>query len=107
MSETKFKAHKPTGTFKIDGFQTPFRKDNDTNGGGGIIMYVRDYVNAKRRGDLESNGISCLWLEISPVRGKSILVGNMYRPPDSKIEYNDRFEDFIDIVLNEEKEFIL
>ena len=31
----------------------------------------------------------------------------MYRPPDSKIEYNDRFEDFIDIVLNEEKEFIL
>ena len=46
-------------------------------------------------------------LEISPVRGKSFLVGNMYRPPDSKIEYNDRFEDFIDIVLNEEKEFIL
>ena len=31
----------------------------------------------------------------------------MYRPPNSKIEYNDRFEDFIDIVLNEEKEFIL
>ena len=55
----------------------------------------------------DSNGISCLWLEISPVRGKSFLVGNMYRPPDSKIEYNDRFEDFIDIVLNEEKEFIL
>ena len=24
MSETKLKAHKPTGTFKIDGFQTPF-----------------------------------------------------------------------------------
>ena len=43
-------------------------------------------------------------LEISPVRDKSFLIGNMYRPPDSKIEYNDRFEDFIDIVLNEEKE---
>ena len=36
-----------------------------------INLYVRDYVNAKRREDLESNGISCLWLEISPVRGKS------------------------------------
>ena len=107
MSETKLKNHKPTGTFKIDGFQTPFRKGNDTNGGGGIIVYVRDNINAKRREDLETNGISCLWLEISPVRGKSFLVGNMYRPPDSKIEYNDRFEDFIDIVLNEEKEFIL
>ena len=31
----------------------------------------------------------------------------MYRPPDSKIEYNDRFEEFIDTVLNEEKEFVL
>ena len=31
----------------------------------------------------------------------------MYRPPDSKIEYNDRFEEFIDTVMNDEKEFIL
>ena len=56
---------------------------------------------------METNGISCLWLEISPDKGKPFLVGNMYRPPDSRIEYNDRFEEFIDTVLNEEKEFIL
>ena len=74
---------------------------------GGIIVYVRDSINAKRRGDFETNDISCLWLEISPVKGKSFLVGNMYRPPVSKVEYNDRFEEFIDNVLNEEKEFIL
>ena len=30
----------------------------------------------------------------------------MYRPPDSKIEYIDRFEGSIDIVLNEENECI-
>ena len=107
MSESKLKQHKLTGTFKINGFQTPFRKDNVSNGGGGIIVYVRDHINAKRREDLETNDISCLWLEISPENGKSFLVGNMYRPPDSKIEYNDRFEDFIDTILNEEKEFIL
>lgn len=97
LSETKLKPHKITQTFKISGFQTPFRKDNDTNGGGGIIVYVRDGVNAKRREDLETNGISCLWLEVSPPVGKSFLVGNMYRPPDSKVEYNDRFENFIDM----------
>ena len=56
---------------------------------------------------METNDISCLWLEILPEKGKSFLVGNMYRPPDSKIEYNDKFEDFIDTVLNEEKDFIL
>ena len=56
---------------------------------------------------METNEISCLWLEITPDKGKSFLVGNMYRPPDSKIEYNDRFEEFIVTVLNEEEEFIL
>ena len=56
---------------------------------------------------METNEISCLWLEITPDKGKSFLVGNKYRPPDSKIEYNDRFEEFIVTVLNEEKEFIL
>ena len=48
-----------------------------------------------------------MWLQISPDKGKSFLVGNIYRPPDSKIEYNDRFEELIDAVLNEDKEFIL
>ena len=31
----------------------------------------------------------------------------MYRPPDTKIEFNDRFEDFIDIVSDHNKEFII
>ena len=31
----------------------------------------------------------------------------MYRPPDSKVEFNDRFEDFIDVVSKEDKEFLL
>ena len=31
----------------------------------------------------------------------------MYRPPDSRVEFNYRFEEFIDSLLNEDKEFIL
>ena len=107
MSETKLKEHKLNEVFKIPGYQLPFRKDNKTNGGGGIIVYVRDGILAKRRKDLETNDISCLWIEICPKIGKSFLVGNMYRPPDSRIEFNDRFEEFIDVVSNQNKEFIL
>ena len=107
LSETKLKDHKLTEVFKINGFQTPFRKDNDSNGGGGLLVYVKNGINARRREDLETNNISCLWLEISPANTKSFLVDNIYRPPDSRVEYNDRFEDFIDIVINEGKEFIL
>ncbi len=76
----------------------PFRKDNESNGGGGIIVYVKNGINAKRRNDLETHEISCIWIEITPENGKSFLIGNMYRPPDSKIEWNDRFEKFIDTV---------
>ena len=35
LSETKLKDHKTTSMFHVDGYQTPFRKDNDSNGGGG------------------------------------------------------------------------
>ena len=108
ISETKLKSHKLSSCFNIDGFlQEPFRKDNDSNGGGGIIVYVRNGINAKRRLDLETNNISCIWLEITLGKSKPFLIGNMYRPPDSKVEFIDRFENFIDNVSNEGKEMIL
>ena len=65
LSETKLKSHKLTSCFNIDGFPEPFRKDNDSNGGGGIVVYVWNGINAKRRLNLETNNISCIWLEIT------------------------------------------
>lgn len=107
ISETKLKDNKMTNAFKIDGFQKPFRKDNHLNGGGGLMVYVRNGINVKRREDLEINDISCIWLEVMQEKGKPFLIGNIYRPPDSRIEFNDRFEDFIDNVFKENKEIIL
>ena len=51
MSESKLKKHKINSVFKINGFQLPFRKDNNDNGGGGIIVYVRESIPASRRED--------------------------------------------------------
>ena len=107
ISETKLKSHKLSSCFNIDEFQDSFRKDNDRNGGGGIIVYVRNGINAKRRIDLEINDIACNWLEITVGKSKPFLIGNMYRPPDSKVEFIDRFENFIDNVSGEGKGFIL
>ena len=92
LSETKLKDHNPTNAFKISGFQIPFRKDNYSNCGGGFDRLYG--INAKRREDMESHTIPCLWLEISTTNNKSFLKGNMYRQPDSKVEFNDRFENF-------------
>ena len=54
LSEIKLKDHKSTEVFKINGFQTLFRKDNDFNGGGGLLVYVKNGMNAKPRDDLET-----------------------------------------------------
>ena len=62
---------------------------------------------SKRRDDLETNDIACLWLEITPEKGKSFLVGNLYRNPSEKIEWNERFEQFLEHVVVEDKEVIL
>ena len=55
-----------SSVFHVNGFHPPFRKDDHTNAGGGILVYVRNNIMAKRRNDLETNDIHCLWLEIIP-----------------------------------------
>ena len=75
-----------TNAFQIEGYQTPFRKDNTTNNEGGLLVYVKKGIHVKRREDLETNGISCIWLEFIQEQGKPFLIGNLYRPPDSGIE---------------------
>ena len=70
-------------------------------------MCVRNGINAKRRIDLETNKIACIWLEITVGKSKPFLIGNMYRPRDSKVEFIDRFEKFIDNVSGEGKGNIL
>ena len=98
LSETNLKDQKSTEVFKLNGFQAPFRKDNDSNGGG-LQVYVRNGINAKRRDDQETNNILCLWLEITLHNSKSFLLGNMYRLPDSTIEFNDQFGDLLTLLL--------
>ena len=49
MCETKLKQHELSSAFHIDGFHQPFRRDNLKSCGGGIIVYVRNDIIAKRR----------------------------------------------------------
>ena len=107
MCESKLKEHKLSSAFKISGFHTPFRKDNTLNGGGGIMVFVRNELMAKRRADLEVNNVECLWIEISPRKGKSSLVGYLYRNPAERAEWADRFDTLIDRVLMDKKEIIM
>lgn len=107
LSETKLNEVHPDAPFEIDGFQKPFRRDRTENAGGGLLVYVKEGVCCSRRSDLEHDKIECIWLEIKPVNSRSFLVGHMYRPPNSTVQWNEFFEECIDSVIQEEKEIYL
>ena len=61
---------------------------------------------AKRRADLEEGNIESLWVEITPTKGKSFLIGTVYRNPAERADWIDRDETLIDIVLLDKKEML-
>lgn len=104
LSETKLNAVHPSLAFEVNGYQKPFRRDRGTNSGGGLLVYVKDGISCSRRTDLEHEHLECIWLEIKPNKSKSFLLGNIYRPPNSSVNWNSVFEDCIENILKEEKE---
>ena len=70
-------------------------------------MYVRNGVKAERRQDLERNEIECVWLEVSPKKSKSFLVGILYRHPNEGVQWNEHFEDLMETALSKQKEIYL
>ena len=62
----------------IDGY-TFERKDRDactateTNNGGGVLIYIRDYINYTRRIDIETSDIKSVWIEIKLKNSKSFF----------------------------------
>ena len=56
----------------------------------GIITYISASLNAKRLEHLEQY-IESIWLEIKIKNTTPILVGIIYRNPDERVEWADRF----------------
>ena len=67
------------------------RLDMQNGPGGGVAVYVKENVSRDRRHDLEVEGIECCWLEMSVRNSKSLLVGILYRPPDTPSYLNEDF----------------
>jgi uncharacterized protein (DUF849 family) len=59
---------------KCERFHTPhFRRDRQNKTGGGVIVYVKEYINCIVRPDLQIDNIECLWIEIK-LKKKSIYM---------------------------------
>jgi hypothetical protein len=75
----------------IQNFQPPYRCDRIGRTGGGVAIYVRDNIIAIERSDLFVNGLEALWLEVK-ISQRKILLGGIYRPPDSNNEHWQAFK---------------
>ena len=61
-----------------------------------MAFYVSSNLVVTRRGDLESAGMECLWLEVRSNNNK-FLLGTCYRPPDGNHVFWDELQYMIDL----------
>ncbi|XP_045166981.2 uncharacterized protein LOC123530276 [Mercenaria mercenaria] len=74
--------------------------------GGGVAIYVREGIIASERVDLAITGLEALWLELI-VNKRKIILGGIYRPPDSNNNHWLLLEQSIDQAFNQSCDNIL
>ena len=68
-------------------------------------MYLSNDLKWKRRTDLETDEIECIWVEVDIFKSKSFLVGCIYRPPDSSSYLRKDFNKNINEMLTKVNNF--
>ena len=82
------------------------RGDRNRNGGG-VAMYIRNSLTFIRRNDLETDDVECIWIEMKCKQRQHVLIGSLYRPPSSPVDFIDKLGDIIERVSCECKETIV
>ena len=69
-------------------------------------MDVPEGYRSRRRTDLEDDELKVVWIELH-LRKKTILIRNMYHPPNAGLNSIDLLDSMLNRVISEGKEFIL
>lgn len=86
FTETWIQSNTPI-LFHLEGYSF-IHIDRISGRGGGVAFLVLDSLNFKIRNDilLQCDGNECLFIEITNRNGKNIIVGIIYRKPQSRVE---------------------
>ena len=104
ISETWLESDVPDGEVAIPSYKL-FRRDRKSRGGG-VLLYVPERCKSKRRLDLEDDEIECVWVEVR-LNKMTILLGNMYRPPNADLSVFSNFEVMMERVAAECRDVVL
>ena len=88
-------------SLKLSKYQTPFRKDRDSNkSGGGVILYVKDNINVSRRGDLDFDDLEGMGSNKN--KWQKDLIWNFVSPPHkSNQDILGKLETSIEMAIND------
>ena len=90
---------------KLESFNFIYRKDNSANSGG-LLTYVSNRLHSTRVTDLENILPESLWINLKTPT-KSFLICNLYRPPNSLVEFWNRLNIAIENALELNSRIIL
>ena len=109
LSETWLNYKLPNNLFNLSNDFTMLRNDRNWSDdgklepkkGGGVALYVKSSLNYSETDFSEWNtstiDIESQWITIKPPNAKTILIGNIYRPPQGNV---DRFIQVLDNYFN-------
>ena len=89
----------------LDGFTDPFRLDK-TAFSSGLLTYVSNKFVCKRLDRLHNPNIDSIWNEII-YKGNSLILCNVYRPPNSNVTFWDNLNISIEMALDLNKNLII
>ena len=99
ISESRLDARITDNLISINDY-TVLRRDSGHPLHTGLALYVHKSIenSVRRRLDLETEAIECIWVEINDSKTKPLLVGYVYRNPASSQGWPDDFISMMDKV---------
>ena len=100
LSESKLDQTIPNHLITIPGYHEPLRHDRNVNGrhGGGVIMYIADYLVFQHRSELQSDNFEHLWADVR-VNEKIFAINGLYRPPNESANDHQNFLQTSELIL--------
>ncbi len=105
FTETRLSQTIADDVLKLEGFDPAYRKDKSVNSGG-LLTYVSCHLHSKRILQLEHNLPESLWLEIKDT-SNSYLICNIYRPPNTTVEFWNRLNTTIEKAFETSNKIII
>jgi hypothetical protein len=106
LTEARLNSNVDDNEVSVPGFNVE-RRDAVRKHETGLMVYINETVKAKRVPHLENLDIESIWLEISIKKTAPILVGFIYRNPEERVDWIDKFTTMMDSVILESKEYLL